>query len=141
MKDGGSLGREISGAPIAVGEIDRLFEKRLLVKRNVELEARAAGERRLREQKIAAAGAAADRKVRGTNLEIVQGLRDRAAAIGSLSGGKRGFWRSGASIMWPLNSATLRGGSGLVSGIGSRSPPLLCLLPAAGRRRQADAPA
>ena len=37
------------------------------------------------------------------------------AAIGSLSGGKRGFSRPGASIMWPLNSATLRGGAGLMS--------------------------
>ena len=32
-----------------------------------------------------------------------------AAAIGSFSGGKRGVARPGASIMWPLNSATLRG--------------------------------
>ena len=31
------------------------------------------------------------------------------AAIGSLSAGKRGRLRSGASIMWPLNSSTCRG--------------------------------
>jgi hypothetical protein len=37
------------------------------------------------------------------------------AATGSLSGGKRGFSRRGASIMWPLNNTTLRGDSGLGS--------------------------
>ena len=70
MKVGRPLGGEISGAPIAVGEIDRLFEKGRLVKRDVELETRAAGERRLGEQEIAAAGAAADRKVRGADPEV-----------------------------------------------------------------------
>ena len=44
MKGGGRLGGEVSGAPIAVGEIDRLFEKGRLVKRNVELGPIAEGE-------------------------------------------------------------------------------------------------
>src|SRR6476659_5570399 len=33
-----------------------------------------------------------------------------AAAAGSLSGGNRGVFRSGASIMWPLKRATVLGG-------------------------------
>src|SRR5262249_16145923 len=66
MKQGGRLGGEVSGAPIAGGEIDRLFEKGRLVERNVDLETRATGERRLGEQKIAAT----DRKVRGADPEV-----------------------------------------------------------------------
>ena len=45
------------------------------------------------------------------------------AAIGSLSGGKRGLSRPGASIMWPLNSTTLRGGFGSDSAMNRRFLP------------------
>jgi hypothetical protein len=88
MKDGGRLDGKISGAPIAVGEIDRLFEKDRLVKRNVELETRAAVERRLGEQEIAAAGATADRKIRETDPEVNQRFRDRARGDRLLVGRK-----------------------------------------------------
>src|SRR5258708_40195837 len=37
------------------------------------------------------------------------------AATGSLSGGKRGLSRPGASIMWPLNRTTFRGPPGFGS--------------------------
>ncbi len=73
---------EKAGAPIIAGEVDRFLEKRRLVEGDKELEPRAARERGLGEQEIAAAGAAADGEIVRPDGEIGQrradgGRRDR----------------------------------------------------------------
>jgi hypothetical protein len=88
-------------APTRVGKVDRLGQKRLLVERNVEFELGAARQTGFGEQQVPAARPAANR-------EILFALM-ASAAISSLSGGKRGSLRSGASIMCPENNRTWRG--------------------------------
>src|SRR5271154_4028341 len=58
MQRSSGFGDEEARTPIAVGEIDRLLEKGRLLEGKVNLEPDRARERRLREQKIAAARAA-----------------------------------------------------------------------------------
>ena len=140
MKDGGRLGGEIAGAPIAVGEIDRLFEKGRLVKGNVELETRAPGERRLGEQEIAAAGATADRKVRGADPKVGQRFRDRARGDRLLVGRKARLLAAGRIDHMAAEKRDLAGRlqARVRHGLALRS--VLMPEPWAGRRRQADAP-
>ena len=122
MEDAARLGGEETRAPVAAGEVDRFFQKRRLLEGDVKLKAGATRQRRFCEQKIAAARAAADCRGRAARCRGPRAPRLwRAPAIGSLSGGKRGFSRPGASIMWPLNSTTLRGDQSF----GSPMRPLL----------------
>jgi hypothetical protein len=102
---------EKAGAPVGVGEIDRFFQERRLVEGNVEFEPGGTREGGLREQKVAAARAAADGmdRSRGPRSRSARAEAMARAATGCLSGGKRGVSRPGASIMWPLNSSALRG--------------------------------
>ena len=85
---------EEARAPAVAGEVDRFFEKRRLVEGDIELEPRAARERRLGEQEIAAAGAAADGEIARARR------RDRTAP-------RR--WRPPRSAPCPAESAASRG--------------------------------
>src|SRR5580704_11692657 len=107
------FGGEEPRAPVFVGEVDRLLEEGRLFEGDVDIQERRSRERGFREQKIAARGAAANAKVIRANVEVRQAPAIACAAIASFSGGKRGFLRPGASIMWPLNNTTLRGGCGV----------------------------
>src|SRR5215467_12577664 len=77
VENAARLGGKESRAPVAIGEINRLFEKRRLLKRDVKLKARAARERRFREQEVAAAGAAANAKVRRADVDVSESPGDR----------------------------------------------------------------
>src|SRR6185312_537742 len=64
------------GAPVAASEIDRLLEEDRLLEGDVKFEPGAARERGFREQKIAAAGAAANGEIVEPKIEIGENRGD-----------------------------------------------------------------
>ena len=109
-----ALDGEIAVAPIGVGKIDRIGKKRR--SRRTECTVRAAAPRARQASANSRSPPQAPPQIaRSLELAATSGSSSSfaiaSAATGSLLAGNRGFLRPGASIMWPLNSSTLRGGA------------------------------
>ena len=110
----------IPSVRIGTGKIDRVGEKRVFVKRKVQFERRPMGEAGLGEQQIAAAGAAADRKVAGIGGDIGGSKQsgDLVRHNAFLAGGKSRLLAAGRINHVAAEQQYLAGrGVGLILGI------------------------